>query len=115
VPYPGDSPEEAIARIERERAAARGDPGQTTLELMMPKILDEAVKKIAAKGDVDNPYAVATAALQKSGSLKPGTVEPTKQGVARGQMTPAEREAKPPGAPTARDHAAGLVKSYRAK
>jgi hypothetical protein len=81
----------------------------------MPKILDEAVKKVSAKGGVDNPWAVATAALQKSGSLKAGTLEPTKQGVSRGQMTSAQREAKPPGAPTARDHAAGLVKSYRAK
>ena len=62
----------------------------------MPKILDKAVDKIKAKGGVDNPYAVATAALQKAGDLKKGTNQPTRQGVARGKMTPAQREAKPP-------------------
>jgi hypothetical protein len=58
----------------------------------MPKILDKAVQKIAAKGDVKNPYAVATAAMQKAGNLKPGTQQPTKQGVERGQMSAKQRE-----------------------
>jgi len=62
----------------------------------MPKILDEAVKRIKAKGGAVNPYAAAVSTLQKSGSLKKGTLKPTKQGVARGQMTRAEREAHPP-------------------
>jgi hypothetical protein len=81
----------------------------------MPVILDKAVQKIKAAGSAVNPWAAAVASQQKAGNLKPGTLEPTKQGVSRGQMTSAQREAKPPGAPTARDHAAGLVKSYRAK
>ena len=36
----------------------------------MPKILEKRVK--ALKGKVKNPYAVATAALQKEGKLKKG-------------------------------------------
>ena len=65
----------------------------------MPKILDEAVKAIQR----DNPkvsessaYAMGTASLQKSGSLKQGTNKPTQQGVARGQMSRAQRERTPP-------------------
>ena len=37
----------------------------------MPKILDKRVR--ALKGKVKNPYAVATAALQKEGKLKKGS------------------------------------------
>jgi hypothetical protein len=37
----------------------------------VPKILEERVK--ALKGKVKNPYAVATAALQKEGKLKKGS------------------------------------------
>jgi len=37
----------------------------------VPKILDKRVK--ALKGKVKNPYAVATAALQKEGKLKKGS------------------------------------------
>jgi hypothetical protein len=86
----------------------------------MPKILDKAVEKIKAAGSAVNPWAAAVASQQKAGNLKQGTLEPTKQGVARGQMTSAQREAKPPNPgskapPSARDHAEGLVKSYRAK
>jgi hypothetical protein len=81
----------------------------------MPKILEKAVERIRAAGSADNPWAAAVASQQKAGNLKPGTLEPTKQGVARGQMTSAQREAKPPSAPTARDHAKGLVQSYRTK
>jgi hypothetical protein len=57
----------------------------------MPRILDEAVRQIKRKGGTVNPWAAATAALQKSGSLKPGTNKATKQGVARGQMSRAQR------------------------
>lgn len=63
----------------------------------MPKILEDAVSRIKARGvPTSNAWAMATSALQKSGSLKPGTNKPTAQGVARGQMTRAQREANPP-------------------
>lgn len=65
----------------------------------MPKILDEAVKAIRkdSPGVSDSSaYAMATASLQKSGSLKAGTNKPTKQGVERGQMSRAQRERTPP-------------------
>jgi hypothetical protein len=57
----------------------------------MPKILDCVVSQLKAKG-VANPYAVGVSAMQKAGNLKKGTVEATKQGVKRGNMTPDERE-----------------------
>jgi hypothetical protein len=64
----------------------------------MPKILDDAVTKIKARGVPEsNAYAIATASLQKAGDLKAGSNQPTKQGVARGQMTEAQRHARPPG------------------
>jgi hypothetical protein len=62
----------------------------------MPKILDRAVSKIKGRGDVDNPYAVAVAAMQKAGNLKKGTLNATKQGVRRGAMTEAQRQKTPP-------------------
>jgi hypothetical protein len=63
----------------------------------MPKILDEAVKQIKKKGaSTSSAYAMATAALQKSGSLKKGHNTPTKKGVARGAMTQAQRRRTPP-------------------
>jgi hypothetical protein len=58
----------------------------------MPKILEEAVKKIKAKGGVDNPWAVATSSLQKAGDLKKGTNKPTEKGVKRGNMSEKQRE-----------------------
>jgi hypothetical protein len=58
----------------------------------MPRILDRLVKQLKAKGDVDNPWAVAVAAQQKAGNLKPGTIQATRQGIKRGNMTPAQRE-----------------------
>ena len=58
----------------------------------MPKILDRVVKQLKAKGDVNNPWAVGVAAMQKAGNLKKGTLQATKQGVRRGSMTPAQRE-----------------------
>jgi hypothetical protein len=58
----------------------------------MPKILDEAVKQIKAKGaSTSSAYAMATSALQKSGSLKPGTQKATPKGAARGAMTQTQR------------------------
>jgi len=60
----------------------------------MPAILEDAVKSIMK----DNPgmekssaYAIATKSLQKSGDLKKGTVEATKKGDRRGEMSKATR------------------------
>ena len=36
-------------------------------------------------------HAIATKQLQRSGNLKKGTIKATKKGVARGNMTPAQR------------------------
>jgi hypothetical protein len=58
----------------------------------MPKILDKAVKQISKSSPGVNPYAVATASLQKAGELKPGTQKATPKGAARGNMTRAQRE-----------------------
>jgi hypothetical protein len=57
----------------------------------MPKILDRVVRQLAAKG-VANPYAVGVSAMQKAGNLKKGTLQATKQGIKRGNMTPEARE-----------------------
>jgi hypothetical protein len=62
----------------------------------MPKILDEAVKAIKKSSPNVNPWAVATASLQKSGSLKSGTNKPTAKGVARGKMSKAQRHKTKP-------------------
>jgi hypothetical protein len=59
----------------------------------MPKILDKAVKELMAKGmDESKAYAIATASLQKSGSLKKGTRKATAKGVKRGKMTKTQRK-----------------------
>jgi len=69
----------------------------THREAPMPKLLDAAVKRIRARGVPEsNAYAMATSALQKSGSLKRGSDQLTKQGRARQAMTPAQRRAHPP-------------------
>jgi hypothetical protein len=63
----------------------------------VPKILDEAVKQIKAKGaSTSSAYAMATSALQKSGSLKPGTQQATPKGAKRGAMTQAQRRSTKP-------------------
>lgn len=62
----------------------------------MPKILDKAVRQIKKNSPGVNPYAAATATLQKAGELKPGTNKATPKGVARGQMTQAQRRKNPP-------------------
>jgi hypothetical protein len=63
----------------------------------MPKILDEAVRQLKAKGwGTSSAYAIGTSALQKSGSLKKGRNTPTKKGIARGNMTRAERHRTAP-------------------
>jgi hypothetical protein len=62
----------------------------------MPKILEDAVNRIRAKGaSKSSAYAIATKTLQKAGELKPGTRTATPKGVKRGNMTRAERHSKP--------------------
>jgi hypothetical protein len=58
----------------------------------MPKILDRLVSQLTRNGmSKDKAYAVAVKRLQESGNLKKGSTEPTKKGIERGNMTPAER------------------------
>ena len=60
----------------------------------MPGLLDKAVKAVKASGaSTKSAYPIAVAALQKSGSLKPGSLKPTAKGVKRNQMTRKERAA----------------------
>ena len=60
----------------------------------MPGLLDKAVDRIQSRGvKKSSAYPITVAALQKSGSLKKGSVEPTKQGIARNKMSRAQREA----------------------
>jgi hypothetical protein len=61
----------------------------------MPKIWEDAVRRIKKKSPGVNPYAVATATLQKAGELKPGTRTATAKGIARGKMTRAARHKHP--------------------
>jgi hypothetical protein len=60
------------------------------VEAEMPKILDRLVKQLTAKG-VKNPYAVATAQLQKSGNMKKGSQKLTDKGKKRQAMGAAGR------------------------
>lgn len=58
----------------------------------MPAILERLVSQLRAKGkSKSSAYAIATATLQRSGNLKPGTQEATAKGKRRGAMTPAAR------------------------
>lgn len=62
----------------------------------MPQILEDAVKSIMKKNpemDKSSAYAIATKTLQKSGDLKEGTVEATKKGDRRGEMSKRTRAA----------------------
>ena len=61
----------------------------------MPKIWEDAVRQIRKKSPGVNPYAVATATLQKAGELKKGTRTATKLGAKRGAMTRAARHKHP--------------------
>jgi len=61
----------------------------------MPAIWKKAVEKIKAQSPGVNPYAVATASLQKAGDLKPGTREATKKGEMRGKHSEEWRHAHP--------------------
>lgn len=62
----------------------------------LPKLMETAVKRIKQSSPNVNPYAVASATLQKSGSLKKGSNKATKQGVKRGQMSQAQRQRTKP-------------------
>jgi hypothetical protein len=62
----------------------------------MPKILDKAVKAIKKSSPTVNPYAVATATLQKAGELKKGTNQATAKGLKRGAMSKAQRHNNKP-------------------
>lgn len=57
-----------------------------------PKILTRLVSQIIAQGKAPaDANRIAISALQKSGNLKPGTIEATAKGVRRGEMSPAQR------------------------
>jgi hypothetical protein len=63
----------------------------------MPKILEDAVSRIKARGaSAKSAWPIAVSSMQKAGNIKPGSLKATAQGVARGQMTRAQREANPP-------------------
>lgn len=58
----------------------------------MPAILERLVSQLQAKGkSKSSAFAIATAALQKSGNLKKGTQQATSKGAKRGKMTPSAR------------------------
>ena len=57
----------------------------------MPQICERLVDQLKAKGNVKNPYAVATSQLQKHGILKKGTQELTPKGEQRQAMGAAGR------------------------
>jgi len=63
----------------------------------MPGLLDKAVERIQSRGvSAKSAWPIAVSSLQKSGSLKAGTLKATKQGVQRNQMTRQQRKANPP-------------------
>lgn len=59
----------------------------------LPPILEKAVKEIKKSSPGVNPYAVASASLQKAGDLKKGTNQATAKGLSRGKMTKPQRAA----------------------
>jgi hypothetical protein len=61
----------------------------------LPPIMEKAVKKIKRNSPGVNPYAAASATLQKSGSLKPGTNTATAKGRKRGSKSEAWRHSHP--------------------
>jgi hypothetical protein len=61
----------------------------------MPRLWERAVQHIKEQSPNVNPYAAATASLQKSGSLKKGTRQLTKQGELRQAKGPKWRHAHP--------------------
>lgn len=61
----------------------------------LPSLMETAVKRIKQSSPGVNPYAVASSALQKSGSLKKGTNTATAKGKLRGSKTRAWRHKHP--------------------
>jgi hypothetical protein len=61
----------------------------------LPKIMETAVKRIKASGSAVNPYAAASASLQKAGDLRSGTNKPTAKGRLRGAKSRSWRHAHP--------------------
>jgi len=61
----------------------------------LPAIMEKTVRKIKAASPGVNPYAVASATLQKSGSLRSGTNTATAKGKLRGSRSEAWRHAHP--------------------
>lgn len=61
----------------------------------LPKLMETAVREIKRSSPGVNPYAVASASLQKSGSLKKGTNTATAKGRNRGLKSKAWRHAHP--------------------
>ena len=60
----------------------------------MPKILDETVQKLKQRGvKAASAYPIAVSTLQKSGSLKQGSLKATAKGVKRAAMTQKQRQA----------------------
>ena len=60
-------------------------------------LLDKAVARIQSRGvKKSSAYPMAVASLQKAGDLKKGTLKPTAKGVARNQMTRAQRHKMQP-------------------
>jgi hypothetical protein len=58
----------------------------------VPAILERLVSQLRAKGkSKSSAFAIATAALQRSGNLKKGTQTATAKGKRRGAMTPGQR------------------------
>ena len=63
----------------------------------MPKILDEAVKQLKAKGwGTPSAFAIGTSTLQKAGELKKGHNTSTAKGAKRGAMSQADRHRTKP-------------------
>lgn len=61
----------------------------------LPAIMETAVKRIKASSPGVNPYAAASATLQKAGDLKRGTNKATAKGKMRGAKSRAWRHAHP--------------------
>jgi hypothetical protein len=61
----------------------------------LPAIMETAVKRIKANSPGVNPYAAASATLQKAGDLKKGSNKATAKGKARGAKSRAWRHSHP--------------------
>ena len=60
--------------------------------MVKAKILTRLIGQLERKGmDAGKAQAIAVSALRKSGNLKKNSLEPTKKGIMRGNMTPSER------------------------